>query len=148
MCGVAIYVKERLSFAYDFSLANSENSYFYFRLTKLHSVSYFFFLYQWPSSSLCTVCEAISPITDEVFSINPSSNIFLFREFKVNHKDWLNYFVGGDKPGELCFIFSQTTLPQWSTFPNWTPDCDSHWLTLLNLFLLILVFVPLCQSLL
>ena len=55
-----VYVKEGLPFARDLSLENSANSYLCFRLALLHSVSYFFFLYQSPSSSLCTVFDSIS----------------------------------------------------------------------------------------
>ena len=49
MHGLAVYVKEGLPFAQDLSLENSADSYFCFGLTLLHSVSYFFFLYQSPS---------------------------------------------------------------------------------------------------
>ena len=51
--GLAVFVKERFSFAHDLSLANSADSYLCFRLALLHSVSYFF-LYRSPSSS--TLC--------------------------------------------------------------------------------------------
>ena len=55
MRGLTVYVKEGHSFAQDSSLENSADSYLCFRLALLHSVSYIFFLYQSPSSSLCTV---------------------------------------------------------------------------------------------
>ena len=45
MHGLAVYVKEGLPFARDLSLENSADSYLCFRLTLLHSVSYFFFLF-------------------------------------------------------------------------------------------------------
>ena len=45
---LTVFVKEGLSFAWDLSLENSEDSYLCFRLALLHSVSYFFFLYQSP----------------------------------------------------------------------------------------------------
>ena len=51
MHGLAVYVKEGLLFARDLSQKNSADSYLYFRLALLHSVSYFFFLYRSPSSS-------------------------------------------------------------------------------------------------
>ena len=44
MHGLAVYVKEGLSFARDLSLENSVNSYLCFWLALLHSVFYFFFL--------------------------------------------------------------------------------------------------------
>ena len=50
MYGLAVYVKEGLPFARDLSLENSADSYLYFRLAFLHSVSYFFFLYRSPSA--------------------------------------------------------------------------------------------------
>ena len=43
MHGLAVYAKERLSFARDGSLENSVDSYLCFRLALLQSVSYFFF---------------------------------------------------------------------------------------------------------
>ena len=73
MHGLALYVKEGLSFARDLSLEN-----LCFQLALLHSVSYFFFLYHSPSSSLCTIFNSISSNLDEVLSINPSANVFSF----------------------------------------------------------------------
>ena len=87
MHGLTVYVKEGLPFARDFSLENSADSYLYFKLAVLHSVSYFFFLYWSPSLSLCTVFDSISSNIDELLSINPSAYVFLFREFNFHHKD-------------------------------------------------------------
>ena len=97
MHGLAVYMKG-LSFARDLSL---ENSYLCFRLALLHSVSSFFFLYQSPSSALCTVFDSISSNIDEVLSINPSANVFVFGDFNVHHKDWLIYSGGTDRSGAL-----------------------------------------------
>ena len=69
--GLAVYVKEGLPFAWDLSYI-------------------FFSLYQSPSS-LCTVFYAVSSNIDEVFSINPSADVFVFGYFNVHHKDWLTY---------------------------------------------------------
>ena len=55
-----------LPFAWDLSVENSADSYLCFRPALLHSVSYFFFLYQSPSSSLCTVFDSISSNIDEI----------------------------------------------------------------------------------
>ena len=52
MHGLAVYITEGLTFAWDLSLENSEDSYLCFRLDLLQSMSYFFFLYRSPSSSL------------------------------------------------------------------------------------------------
>ena len=45
---LTVYVKEGLPFACDLSLENSADSFLCFRLALLHSVSYFFFLYESP----------------------------------------------------------------------------------------------------
>ena len=73
---------------------------------------------------------------DEVLSINPSANVFVFGDFNVHHKDWLTCCGGTDRPGELCYSFSLSNdLTQMVNFPTRIPDCDSHRLALLDLFL-------------
>ena len=101
MHGLAVYVKEGLPFARDLSLENSADSYLCFRLTLLHSVSYFFFLYRSPSSPLCTVSGSISNNIDEVLSIKPSANIFVFGDFNVHHEDWLTY---SGEPSQMTLL--------------------------------------------
>ena len=100
-------------------------------------MSYFFFLYRSPSSSLCTVFDYISSnIDEEVLSINPSANVFVFEDFNAHHKDWLTYSGGTDRPGELYHDFSiSNDLTQMVNFPTRIPDCDSHGPALLDLFL-------------
>ena len=88
MHGHAVYVKEGLPFAWDLSLESSADSYLFFRLALLHSVPYFFFLYQSLSSSLCTVFDSISSNIDEVLSINLSAYVFVFGDFNVHHTEW------------------------------------------------------------
>ena len=107
MHDLAVYVKEGLPFAQDLSLENSADSYLCFRLALLHSVSYFFFLYRSPSSSLCTVFDSISSNIDEVLSINPSANVFVFGDFNVHHKDWLTYSGGTDRSGKRPYSDGQ-----------------------------------------
>ena len=97
----AVSVKERLPFVQAFSLENSQDSYLCFHWL-LHLVSYFFLLYQ-STSSLCTVFDAISSNIDEVLSINPSANVFVFGDLNVYHKDWLTYSGGRNEPGKLCY---------------------------------------------
>ena len=136
MHGLAVYVKERLPFAWDLSLEKSADSYLCFQLALLHSVSYFVFLYQSPSLSLCTVFDSISSNTQEVLSINQSANVFVFVDFNVHLKDLLTYSGGTDRPGELCSDFSiSNDLTQMVNFPTWIPDCDFHSPALLDLFL-------------
>ena len=133
---LAVYVKEGLLFARELSLQNSADSHLCFQLALLYSVSYFFFLYR-SLSSLCTVFDSISSSIEEVLSINPSANVFLFGGFNVHHKDWLTYYGGTDRPGEVCYDFSviSNDLTQRVNFPTRTPDCDSHSSARLDLFL-------------
>ena len=119
MHGLTVYVKEGLPFARDLSLENSADSYLCFRLALLHSLSYFFFHYRSRYSSLSTVSDSISSNIDEVFSINPSANVFAFGDFIVNHKDWLISY----------------DLTQIVNFPTWIPGCDSHSPAHLDLFI-------------
>ena len=133
--GLAVYVKEGLPFARHLSLENSADSYLCFRLALLHSVSYFVFLYRSPFLSLCTVFDSVSSNIDEVLSINPSANVFVFGDFNDHHRDWLTYSGGTDRPGELYYNFSiSNDLTQIVNFPTWIPDCDSHSPALLDFF--------------
>ena len=100
MHGLTVYVKEGLPFAWDLTLENSADSYLCFWLALLHSVSYFFYLYRSPSS-LGTVFDSISSNKDEVLSIKPSANVFVFGDFNAHHRDWLTNSGGTDQPGEL-----------------------------------------------
>ena len=73
---------------------------------------------------------------DEVLSINPSANVFVFGDFNVHHKDWLTYSGGTDRPGELCNNFSiSNDLTHIVNFPTRIPDCDTHSPALLDLFI-------------
>ena len=40
--------------------------------------------------------DSVSSNIDEVLSINPSANVFVFGDFNVHHKDWLTYSGGTD----------------------------------------------------
>ena len=85
---------------------------------------------------LWLVFDSLSSNTDEVLSINPSANVFLFRDFSVHHKDWLTYYGGTDRPGELCYSFSiSNDLTQMVNFPTRIPDCNSHSPAFLDLFI-------------
>ena len=135
MHGVAVYVKEGLPFAGDLSLKNPADSYLCFQLASFHPVFYFFFLYQSPSSSLCTVFDSISSNIDEVLSINPPP-VFVFGEFNIHHNDWLTYSGGTDRPSEPCYNFSiSNDLTQMVNFPIQIPHCHSLGPALLNLFI-------------
>ena len=136
MHDLAVYVKEQLSFTWDLSLENSADSYLCSQLSLLHSLSYFFFLYQSPSLSLSMVFDSIPSNIDEVLSMNPSANAFVFGDFNAHHKGWLTYSGRADRSGELYYnFFFSNNLTQMFNFPTWIPDCDSHSPALLDLFI-------------
>ena len=84
-----------------------------------------------PSSSLCMVFGYISSNIDEVLSINPSANVFVFGDFNVHQKDWQTYSYESDRSGELCCNLKQPYL----TVSTRIPDCDSQSPALLDFFL-------------
>ena len=136
MHGLTVYVNEGLPFARDLYLENSEDSFLCFRLALLHSVSYFLFLSQSPSSSLCTVFDSVLSNIAEVLSINQSVNAFVFGDFNVHHKDWLTYSGGTDRSGEFCYNFSiSNDVTQIVNFRTQIPGCDSHSPAILDFFL-------------
>ena len=45
--------------------------------------------------------DSTSSNIDEVLSINPSANVFVFWNFNIHHKVWLTYSGGTNRPGEL-----------------------------------------------
>ena len=53
----------------------------------LHSLSYFFVPYQSPSLLSCTVFDSVSSNINEALSINPFTNVFVFGDCNVHHKD-------------------------------------------------------------
>ena len=95
------------------------DSYWCFRLALLQLVSYFFFRYWSPSLSLCAIFDTISFNTDELLSINPSANVFAF-------KDWLTYSGGTDRPDEPRYNFSMKWPPQIVNFLIRISGCDSQ----------------------
>ena len=98
-------------------------------------MSYFFFSYQSPSSSLCTVFDISSNI-DKVLLINPCTNLLVIGDFGDHHEDWVTNSGGTNRTGELCYNLSiSNDLAQMVNFPTCIPDCDSRRSALLDLFL-------------
>ena len=117
-------MKEGIPFARDISLENSVDSYLYFQLALHHLVSYYFFLCQSPSSSLCTIFDSISSKIGEILSINPSVNAFLFGDFNVHHKDWLTY--SRELIDLVNSVIISSDLTQMVNFPTQIPNCDTQ----------------------
>ena len=90
---LAVYGKEGIPFAQGLSLGNSANFYLCFQLTLLHlllSISFFIFMFSF---------DTVSSKMDEIFSITPSANVFVFGDFNIHHKSWLTYSSGTDRLG-------------------------------------------------
>lgn len=79
---LVVYVKEGLPFLHDCSLKNLDDSYLFFQLALLIS-SFFCFLHQQPSSSLCTVTDPIFTNIDKVLTD--------VKGLKVHNKNWFYY---------------------------------------------------------
>ena len=80
------------------------------------------------------VFDSISSNINDALSVNPSANVFVFRD--VHDKDWLTYSGGTGGSLELCCNFSMSNDPtQMVNFPIWIPDCDSHSPALLDLYI-------------
>ena len=106
LCTVFFWIFFTISYVFDTIFAMDIPHLF----SLLHSVL-FFPLYQPPSLSLCMVFDSISSNIDEVLSINPSANLFIFGDFNAHHKDWLVYSGGLiDLVNSAIFFLSQTTL--------------------------------------
>ena len=84
---------------------------------------YLFFLYWSPSLFVCRVFNSIWSNIDEVLSINPSANVFVFGDLDVDHKDCLTYSGGTAWPGELCYNFHDL---KWPGFDLTGLICDSQ----------------------
>ena len=114
MHGLVVYVKKGVLFARDLYLENSADYYLCFRLALLHLVCYFLLLYQSLFLSLFTFSTSISSNIDEILSINPSANVFVFGDFNVQHRGWVTYSDGTTRPGELLQFF-YLKRPYWDS---------------------------------
>ena len=132
-CWLWIFPWIKLSWHFCSVWENSADSYLCFRLALLHSVSYFFFLYRSHTSYLCTVFDSISSNIDDVHSINPSANVFVFGDLTSIIRTGFPILV------ELINLVNSSIisndLTQMVNFPTWIPNCDSHSLALWDLFL-------------
>ena len=77
---------------------------------------YFFSLYRSSSLFSWTVFDSISSNIDQVLSMNPSANVFVFWELNLHRKDWLTYSDRTDRPVEHCCNLSQLILLRWLAF--------------------------------
>ena len=73
-------------------------------------------------------CNFIYSNIDQVFSINPSGNVFVFGDFILHHKDWFTCSGGTDRPGKLCcdYVAISNDLTEMVNFPTRIACCDSQ----------------------
>ena len=67
------------------------------------------------------VFDSVSSNIDEVLSINPSTNVFVFGDFNVHHKDQLILVELTDLVNSYNFSISND-LTQMVNFPTPIPD--------------------------
>ena len=48
-----------------------------------------------------TVFDSVSSSIDQVLSIKPSANVFVFGDFNVHYKDWQTYSGETERPVEF-----------------------------------------------
>ena len=98
------------------------------------------FLNQSPSSFLCSVFITVSLSINEVLSINPSANVFVYGDFNINHKEWLTFSSGSYRPSGLSYNFcTSNDLTQMVNFLIRIPRCDSDRPILLFFFFVLTV---------
>ena len=136
MHGLGVFVKDNVPFARVPLLELEGESFMCLRLSLIHSTSFIFFLYRSPSSTSCSVLEAISNSIDKALSQYPSANFFVFGDFNAHNSDWLKFSNGIDISGQNCYnvaVFHDFT--QMVEFPTRTPDSVSQRPSFLDLFL-------------
>ena len=89
------------------------------------------------------VLDSIPSNINEVLSINPSGNVFVFQDFMSIIRTGLAILV--ELIDLVNSVIISNNLSQMTNFPTWIPDCDFHRPALLNSFLLML-FPPLGNS--
>ena len=135
MHGLAVYARDTLPISRETHLEKPTEPFMCFRLSLLHSTSYLFFLYRSPSSDDCTVVDSVSQSIDSALTSHPSANIFVFGDFNLHHKEWLNS-NRTDAAGTHVYNFALSqSLHQAVDFVTRIPDRADHSPSLIDLFL-------------
>ena len=122
--GLGVYVKSNLLIAQE-TILEDENE-CVFCLAFLHSTTFIFFLYHSPSSSSCSVVEAVSSNIDKTLILQPS-NIMECGDFNAHNYEWLCHSHTTDVAGLLCQEFAMAKdLIQISLFASLTVMIISH----------------------
>ena len=136
MHGLGVYVKSNLPIARVTILVDEYKPYMCFRLALLHSAIFIFFWYRSPSSSSCSVVEAVSSNIDKAPILQTSANIMVFGEFNAHNTKGLCHSHTIAVAGLFCQEFAMAQdLTRIVDFPTRIPDRDDHQPYLLDLFL-------------
>ena len=114
MHGLGVYVKSNLPIARETILEDENESHMCFRLALLHSTTFIFFLYRSPSSSSCSVVEAVSSNIDKALIRQSSANIMVCGDFNAHNTDWFCH--SHTTMSQVCFVKSlllQNTSPDY-----------------------------------
>ena len=107
-----------------------------FRLALLHYTTFIFFFYHSPSSSSCSVVEAVSSNIDKALILQPSANIIICGDFNTHYTEWPCHSHTIDVANLFCQEFAMAQdLTQIVDLPTRISDCDDHQPYLLDLFL-------------
>ena len=114
MHGLEVYEKEGLPFARYLSLENSVDFYLFSTGFTSLCLTSFSFIDHLP----CLYAWSLIPFhnIDEVLSIEPSAEVFLFGDFDVPHKNYLILVKLIDLVNSVIIFLPQITLLRWLTF--------------------------------
>ena len=105
-----------------------------FLLVLLHSTTFIIFLYHSPSSSSCSVIEAVS--SNMALILQPFANIMVCGEFNAHKTEWLCHSHTTVVAGLFCQVFAMAQdLTHIVDFPTRIPDRDNHQPYLFDIFL-------------
>ena len=136
MHGLGVYVKINLPIARESILQDENKSYMCFRLALLRSTTFIFFLYRSPSSSSCSVVEAVSSNIDKALILQPSANIMVYGDSNAHNTEWFGHSHTTDVAALFCQEFAMAReLSQIVDVPTRIPARDDHQTYLLDLFL-------------
>ena len=135
MHGLGIYIKTGTPCARVPSFEDPDQPYICLRVALIHVTSYIFFLYR-PQDDNLAVINSIAAKKDLILCDNPSATFHICGDFNVHHEEWLTFSNKTTAEGIDCQNFALAhDLTQVVTFPTRIPDVESHFSSLLDLFL-------------
>ena len=136
MHGLAVYVKEVLPFTWDLYLYKTMDSQCHFLLLITFFAFAYDFLFYFHLTFSISSMHRWGSLNQPIYQCVCFwwINIHHKDQLNIHHKDWLAYSGGTDRLGELCYNFIANDFTHMVNFPTQIPYCDSHWPSLLDLF--------------